>query len=614
MVTLHFLVPAASALGWLAALRHAIRTPPAECLPEPQCCPPGTARDTPLGGPCPERRVRVYVNPVSGAGKGREVWFGQCKPILQSAGMSVEDVVTVRSAHATEDLLHIPTAILARYEGVVGVGGDGILAEVVQGIMQRPDWRRLLAPADGGAAVGAPIGMAVAATRMPVDPSLLQPAALALPDLASGAPSIPSFWDSANSEASQAPLLSPLAAAHQTAQGTETHVAGLHQPLRIGILPAGSGNGLVCSLLAAAGLSYSAENAALVIAKGWQCPLDVASTFVDGKTTGSGAQMGTICKPKSTKAIALLSTGPRERTATGPNGSHGFPLTSAGGALGAAHSLAGAGSGDGAGASPTPNNPLSSSTVGLEIKDYGASVIADDDDSMHEGSDSRVYQFLSTSWGIVSDLDIESEKLRFFGNLRFDIYGFIRSICLRKYRGKLQFLPPGAALTPSSSSFSGWNNAAHAVQKGPPPLHHLLPFSEAVPATWKCIEGVFTLLWITNTTHQSIGVACAPGSSHHDGVFTICAIRNSSPFTMMSVLLSLDEKGSFLRHPAVETFECIAFRLEPNGGGRAGCGFGGRGHISLDGEDMPYGPIQAEIHSRLLTLYGPTKHKTESES
>ena len=29
------------------------------------------------------------------------------------------------------------------------------------------------------------------------------------------------------------------------------------------------------------------------------------------------------------------------------------------------------------------------------------------------------------------------------------------------------------------------------------------------------------------------------------------------------------------------------------------------GHISLDGEPVHYGPIQAEIHPRLLRIYGP---------
>jgi sphingosine kinase len=491
LVTLQFLMPAASALGWLTALRHAIRTPPAECLSEPQWlahwAAAGKAAAADDKAEQRQRRVRVYINPMSGRKRGREIWFGQCKPIFESAGMAVEDLVTHHAFHATEDAAALPTDTLRDYEGVVGVGGDGILAEVMQGVLQRPDWRRLLAPADGGA------------------------------------------------------------------------------PLRIGLLPAGSGNGLACSLLFAVGLSYSAANSALVIAKGWQCALDVASTFVKGhqSSTGTGWVARPLAEPSSSSEAHLVAA-----------------------------------------ASPAP-------------------------------SDGRAYQFLSTSWAIVSDLDIESERLRWMGNLRFDVYGVMRAVALRKYRGKLHFLPPGvasAAAAGSSASVShgtatatgssatspssvvmataGGAAADGAAACGPPALHHLVPFSQPVPAHWTTIDDTFTLLWITNTTHQSIGLATAPDSSHNDGVFTVSLVRNVSAPTMVSILLSLDEAGAFQRHPAVETFECVAFRLEPEGGGKTGCcGSDGKGHISLDGEDVPYAPIQAEIHPGMLTLYGPSKQK-----
>ena len=77
---------------------------------------------------------------------------------------------------------------------------------------------------------------------------------------------------------------------------------------------------------------------------------------------------------------------------------------------------------------------------------------------------------------------------------------------------------------------------------------------------------------------------------------------------MVSLLLGFDDVGTFAtaqhssRGGVVETFTAAAFRLEPEPrGARAS----GRGHVSLDGEDMPYVPIQAEIHPRLLRVYAP---------
>lgn len=51
------------------------------------------------------------------------------------------------------------------------------------------------------------------------------------------------------------------------------------------------------------------------------------------------------------------------------------------------------------------------------------------------------YSFLSIGWGLMADIDIESERLRAFGEARFAVWGVIRAIGLRKYKGKLSYLP-----------------------------------------------------------------------------------------------------------------------------------------------------------------------------
>jgi sphingosine kinase len=37
------------------------------------------------------------------------------------------------------------------------------------------------------------------------------------------------------------------------------------------------------------------------------------------------------------------------------------------------------------------------------------------------------YSFLSIGWGLLADMDIESERLRFMGGFRFTVYGIIRT-------------------------------------------------------------------------------------------------------------------------------------------------------------------------------------------
>ncbi|XP_022665451.1 sphingosine kinase 2-like isoform X5 [Varroa destructor] len=52
-----------------------------------------------------------------------------------------------------------------------------------------------------------------------------------------------------------------------------------------------------------------------------------------------------------------------------------------------------------------------------------------------------IYSFLSYGWGIMSDIDIESEKLRSFGEIRFTLWALWRIFSLRTYSGRVSYLP-----------------------------------------------------------------------------------------------------------------------------------------------------------------------------
>lgn len=58
-----------------------------------------------------------------------------------------------------------------------------------------------------------------------------------------------------------------------------------------------------------------------------------------------------------------------------------------------------------------------------------------------------IFSFLSVGWGLISDIDIESEKLRMLGGQRFTIWSLARLIGLRSYAGKLWYLPSDIPLS-----------------------------------------------------------------------------------------------------------------------------------------------------------------------
>lgn len=51
-----------------------------------------------------------------------------------------------------------------------------------------------------------------------------------------------------------------------------------------------------------------------------------------------------------------------------------------------------------------------------------------------------LFSFLSVGWGLIADIDIESERLRAIGGQRFTVWSVARLIGLRTYKGKISYL------------------------------------------------------------------------------------------------------------------------------------------------------------------------------
>jgi sphingosine kinase len=462
----------------------------------------------------PRLPLLVYLNPVAGAGKGRAV-FSEVEPLLADAGLACEVVLLTARAQPTAALREMPWAALRGYEGVVAVGGDGSLSEVVEGLMAREDW--------------------YAAARA----------------------------------------------------------------LALGVLPSGSGNGLAVSMCAAAGLPYSHWNAAWVVAKGGRARIDVASAFV-AEERGHGQRppaWGGAAAAASPSAAALSF----QTCDSGAGGDVevGFVAAAAGGAAGAtAAAVVAVGAGKEGGGTGAGGG-VAGAGAGAPAALWGA----------------RRWSFLSLEWAIIADIDIESEALRAcLGTARFDVWGALRCVFLRKYRGAFSYLPASAPPAAGERRARRWSvdeggeggcggeGAAPAtpLARALPRLRHLQPFNAPLAAPWVRLEGTFTLLWATNTSHQSVGVSTHAATHHNDGAWTVVLVRDAGRCEMTGVLLGMDAGGGMSALPGVERLACAAWRLEPEP-----LAEGQPGHVALDGESVAYGPVQAEVHPGLLTVYAP---------
>ncbi|KAL6110247.1 sphk1 [Pungitius sinensis] len=267
--------------------------------------------------------------------------------------------------------------------------------------------------------------------------------------------------------------------------------------------------------------------------------------------------------------------------------------------------------------------------------------------SIHLSSGPRLFSFLSMAWGFVADVDIESEKYRHAGAARFTVGTLVRLASLRVYRGRLAYLPAseddlsqvegsrndvtlrcsGQASSSSSSSSSSdpsrasprlntfhnschSNNSRKARRKegapcrsasgalGGPPDSLLPPLDQPLPGDWVVApEEDFVLMLAMYQSHLAEDLLAAPDAAPDDGVIHLFYVRAGiSRGALLKLFLAM-EKGAHVGTSCQHMVHAKvrALRLEP---------LSPKGIITVDGEVVEYGPVQAEVHrglGRLIT-------------
>uniref|UniRef100_A0A3Q3KEC3 DAGKc domain-containing protein n=1 Tax=Monopterus albus TaxID=43700 RepID=A0A3Q3KEC3_MONAL len=139
--------------------------------------------------------------------------------------------------------------------------------------------------------------------------------------------------------------------------------------------------------------------------------------------------------------------------------------------------------------------------------------------SVHLASRQRLFSFLSLAWGFVADVDIESEKYRHVGIVRFLMGTLVRLASLRVYQGRLAYLPVNEANLPPS----------------PPQLDQmvdpLIPgLDQPVPESWTVVkEEDFVLVLAMYQSHLAEDLWAAPGAMADDGLIHLFYVTAGTP-------------------------------------------------------------------------------------
>ncbi|KAJ1130226.1 hypothetical protein NDU88_008582 [Pleurodeles waltl] len=254
--------------------------------------------------------------------------------------------------------------------------------------------------------------------------------------------------------------------------------------------------------------------------------------------------------------------------------------------------------------------------------------------SIITASGKHIFSFLSVAWGFVSDVDIESEKYRMLGSIRFTIGTLVRLTALRTYKGRVSYLPAEEEGTSASTTIPGLldPNSSHSErlsfgtqarqnsiynfcnsnnmgtmegcgghQRGGdiPTLEDslLAPLDQSVPKHWTVVkEEKFVLVLAVQQSHLGADLFSAPMvTGLNDRLIHLFYIPAGIPRSSLLKLFLAMEDGTHMTHncPHLVHVPVKAFRIEP---------FGSKDIITVDGEVIECEPLQGQVHSGLGRL------------
>eukprot|EP00123_Amoebidium_parasiticum_P000662 comp11527_c0_seq1/m.5977 comp11527_c0_seq1/g.5977 ORF comp11527_c0_seq1/g.5977 comp11527_c0_seq1/m.5977 type:complete len:473 (-) comp11527_c0_seq1:722-2140(-) len=207
-----------------------------------------------------------------------------------------------------------------------------------------------------------------------------------------------------------------------------------------------------------------------------------------------------------------------------------------------------------------------------------------------------VYSHLELLWTLISDIDLQSERLRWLGPIRLEMWAVLRIIFLRRYPSKLHWLPA----EPESSSCTPPEYTESDPHAGGPKRQLTGPHAASSREDWRGAGGNFTFFCAMNLGWPAVDLCLAPHASHRDGTIDLVFSTKSCRRIMLGTLLD-GPAAPHVSHKHINYHKCKAFRLDPEPNQPHGGSL-----LDIDGEDYGKGWIEGEIFPQLLHMYAPT--------
>ena len=235
--------------------------------------------------------------------------------------------------------------------------------------------------------------------------------------------------------------------------------------------------------------------------------------------------------------------------------------------------------------------------------------------------ETRTLSFLSQAIGIVADVDLGTENLRWMGDARIT-YGFLTRLLRKKVYPcdiaiKVEMESKHAIREKYPSQVQVRSSMEERRQSSDPPPSPRLGAGVGLPnLKYGTVNDKLPPDWIT-MPYNNLGsfycgkmpymAADAPffaAAMPHDGMMDLITI-DGDVNTLKSLKMMLDlPKNTLFDDPLVTYRKITGFRVTPKGNA---------GYIAIDGEHFAFAPFQGEVHQGLGTVLSRSGHLFEAE-
>jgi len=213
----------------------------------------------------------------------------------------------------------------------------------------------------------------------------------------------------------------------------------------------------------------------------------------------------------------------------------------------------------------------------------------------------RILSFMTVALGLMADLDLGTEHLRWLGDTRF-MYGFLRGLV------RLKPCPATLSIKIAETDKEKMVLAARAHNVSLELPHYRFPATDAQGSTgqtpaegsdeWITFDKPIIYLFTGKSPYVARDLMQFPVARASDGLIDIVAQEAT---TRGELLSSIDgaAKGVAFWKDSQHYFKAHAYRIVPNTSEPE------KQNLAIDGERYPFGPFEVQIHQGLASFLSP---------